>query len=454
MGKLTKKVSLLAISLVVLVSGLAAQDPPDFKTIAAAQAEGKRPVVIIPGIMGSELVNKYSGEKVWFTLRRSKDDDLRLPIATSLERSRDNLVPGDIIRSLKVLFKKEDYYDDFIESLTKHGGYTEADWDNPPKSLKDKVFVFPYDWRRDNVETAGILVRKMAALKRKTGERRIKFDIVAHSMGGLVAKYAAMYGSARLTRRKPNWAGAAHINKINLFGTPNHGAADSFQVLNEGYGAIKGVNLPFVRDIGPLEVFTMPAIFQLLPHSDIQLFYDEDLKPLKLNLYDYRTWEKYGWSFYGDSKLFDKYTEGEVVRMEQHLERVLLRAKKFQKAVDSRFNGPVAIAAYGSSCNDTPVGYVLKRDGNPGPWKVITRPEPFFNSQGERVDISDVREVMMKPGDGRVAKVSLTAGLPENTEQYFVCTGHDSLLSNRVFQRRLLGNLVLQPVAAKRKTLP
>ncbi len=89
------------------------------------------------------------------------------------------------------------------------GGYTEESIDDPTDSLKDKFFVFPYDWRRDNVETARILVQKLEALKRKTGEKDIKFDIVAHSMGGLIARYAAMYGNKDLI----SWTSKAELGR-------------------------------------------------------------------------------------------------------------------------------------------------------------------------------------------------------------------------------------------------
>ncbi|MDH3494806.1 MAG: hypothetical protein OEM82_14725, partial [Acidobacteriota bacterium] len=418
MGTINKKIigfaSLLAFWPLILATGTLAQDAPDLKTVRASAVRGKRPLVIIPGILGSELVNKHSGEKVWFNLRRSKVDDLKLPVSPAIARSRDNLVPGDILRSIKFLFASQDFYGGFTESVVKYGDYEEASFDKPPASLNDKVFVFPYDWRRDNVETARLLVRKLAALKKASGEKEVKFDIVAHSMGGLIARYAAMYGDRDLPvrRPRPNWRGAVLINSIHMFGTPNHGAADSFQVLLEGFGAVKGINLPFVRDLSPVEVFTMPALFQLLPHSDVDMFYDEDLKPLKVDIYNYRTWEKYRWSIYGEDGIFDRYTEGEIARMEQYLEAVLKRARAFQGALDAGFAGPVRIVSYGSDCTDTADGYLLLKRNGTETWTTLTRPQEFTNSRGEKVGIRTVRSVMIKPGDGRVARRSVLSGLP------------------------------------------
>lgn len=327
--------------------------------------------------------------------------------------------------------------------MTKYGGYTEVSFATPPSSLEDKLFVFPYDWRRDNVETARLLIQKMEALRRATGQKNIKFDIVAHSMGGLIARYAAMYGNRDLPKKnpRPNWAGSNLIERIFMFGTPNEGSADSFQVLLEGYGAIQGVNLPFVRDLSPLEVFTMPALFQLLPKEGSPLFYDENLAPLSVDLYDYRTWEKYKWSIYGENGVYKTFTEAELARSEIYLEDVLERAREFQRALNAPGNGNVKLFSFGSDCVATLDGYVLVKDKDGKKWRTLTRPTGFTNSRGEKVSAERVRDVMLKAGDGRVAMRSVSGLAGQNTS-YYVCEKHDSLLSNAILQRQLMTNLV------------
>ena len=54
----------------------------------------------------------------------------------------------------------------------------------------------PYDWRQDNVETARALDRLIEAIRRDYGDPTLRVDIVAHSMGGLVARYYQRYGTA------------------------------------------------------------------------------------------------------------------------------------------------------------------------------------------------------------------------------------------------------------------
>ncbi|MEJ7711531.1 MAG: hypothetical protein WKF84_17120 [Pyrinomonadaceae bacterium] len=39
--------------------------------------------------------------------------------------------------------------------MQRYGGYREGSWDNPTTgSDRDTFYVFAYDWRRDNVESA------------------------------------------------------------------------------------------------------------------------------------------------------------------------------------------------------------------------------------------------------------------------------------------------------------
>src|SRR5690606_15379670 len=82
---------------------------PAAGTVAFAQ--DRNPVIIIPGITGSELTNSKTDETVWLSIARSKVDDIRLPITADPLKSRDDLVPGDILRSVKIgLLPRADFY--------------------------------------------------------------------------------------------------------------------------------------------------------------------------------------------------------------------------------------------------------------------------------------------------------------------------------------------------------
>lgn len=87
-----RRLARLLLLLLTLTSAAEAQE----------NRQGRRPIIIIPGLTGSELVNGETGELVWFRVSRSKNDDVRLPISPTLNRNRDSLVARDIIRGIKI----------------------------------------------------------------------------------------------------------------------------------------------------------------------------------------------------------------------------------------------------------------------------------------------------------------------------------------------------------------
>ena len=137
--------------------------------------------------------------------------------------------------------------------MEQRGGYHEEKWDTPSADgYKDSLYIFAYDWRLDNVENARLLIRKIEALQLKLKKPELKFDIVAHSMGGIISRYAAMYGDTDLPARgvpRLTWAGARFFGKIVLLGTPNEGSVNALSALVNGYslGSVR-LDLPFVQD--------------------------------------------------------------------------------------------------------------------------------------------------------------------------------------------------------------
>lgn len=424
----------------------------------AQKPSGKNPVIIIPGILGSELKNSNTNKTVWFDISRAKDDDLRLPISPNLQENRDKLIPGDIIRSVKIRFLPEmDYYTGIIGGLKTLGGYEEASWDNPPENIEDKFFVFPYDWRRDNVETAQILIRRIEALKRRLNRPNLKFDILAHSMGGLISRYAAMYGDQDLPdgNDKPqlNWAGEKHIDRIFMFGTPNDGAFSAMRTLLRGPDIFGATNLPFVQNLTPADVVTMPSLFELLPHPENARFLNEDLEQFKIDIFEPDIWRDYGWSVYGDKNFRKDLSLAEAQQFEEYFEVVLDRARKFQQALDAKNSKkiPIEFFAIGSDCEDTLNTFVVYKDTAANKWETLTKPKAFTNSEGERFSLETVTQKMMAKGDGRVTRDSLLAELPlgdkrqgtkksnvPHNRTLFVCEDHDQLPNNRLIQSTVL----------------
>lgn len=135
--------------------------------------------------------------------------------------------------------------------------------------LDNNLFVFPYDWHLDNKHSAELLKQKIDIVKRSSGVSRV--DVVAHSMGGLVARAYAesdYYGD--------------DIDQIVFLGTPHLGSAKSYPTWEAGDvtfdNGIKGglLNYILIKEaaqkgfVGETGLFryiqaSVPTINQLLP---------------------------------------------------------------------------------------------------------------------------------------------------------------------------------------------
>ena len=433
--------------LVLGVAAFAAAQKP-------ATSTGRAPVIIIPGLTGSDLYNNRTGEEVWFRARRAKDDDIRLPMSANLGRNRDDLVTRDIIRSVRFLkvLPESEIYERLIAALETRGGYHEAKWSTSARrDAADSFYVFPYDWRRDNVENARLLIRRIEALKRRLGKPNLKFNIIAHSMGGLVARYAAMYGDADIpaSGAKPSWAGARHMNKVFLLGTPNEGSVMALNGLLNGFSFIGGgLNLPFIQNITRFDVFTLPSIFQLLPHEGTLYAYDEHLKPMVIDVFDPSVWEKYGWSIWLDDGFKKKFSAAEQQNARAYFEAVLARARAFQKALDVNGTAPTGVGFYliGANCKETPNALLLIQDSK-GRWETRFKADGFTRRDGSKVSDVQLKPLLFTNGDSVVTKRSLaTETLSANglslafpiAGELFSCEGHSKLVTNPEVQDKLL----------------
>lgn len=468
-------------ALCVVLPGCGARRTPDLERIfAGAKARGgKRPVIVIPGVLGSQIVNRRTGEVVWPSAFRSSDDGLNLPTTPDLASNRDDLVASKIIETAKLarLAPEVYVYRALLWALENYAGYREGEWDAPPADGdRDTFYVFPYDWRRDNVETAREFVRRVEELKRKLGRPDLRFNIVAHSMGGLVARYAAMYGARDLppegTAPQPTWEGAAHVNKIFMFGVPNEGSAEAFTTLTEGYSVTEGLRrrVRLLNKLSREDVMTAPSIFQLLPHGHRARFLDENLRPLTLDLYDPETWRRHGWAAVNDPSFRDSFARGEIKGQESPTHRntlaeldayfaaALLRARRFHEALDAEDSfrpAPVTFFAFGGDCEETLAAPLVMRDAKRDRWLTITRPRSLKTAAGAKFTRKEVELAMYEPGDGRVTRRSLLGegfaparnGGPLNTAlpvayAAFACDLHSDLQSNKTLQDNALTLLV------------
>jgi pimeloyl-ACP methyl ester carboxylesterase len=473
----------LAIALAMTSAGCGARRTPNLARVFAGTRalKGKRPVIVIPGILGSRIVNRRTGEVVWPSVFRSDVDGLSLPTTPDLAANRDELVAARIVEAAKLggKFGPEVYvYHHLLRALEDYGGYREGDWDNPPEGGdQDTFYVFAYDWRRDNVESARLLARRVEALKLRLGRPDLRFNLVAHSMGGLVARYAAMYGDRDLpsagTRPRPDWAGASFVNKIFMFGTPNEGSMEALSVLLEGYSVTEGLRrrVRLLNKLSREDVMTVPSIFQLLPHPAQARFLDADLHPLSLDLYDPAVWRRYGWSAANDPEFRAAYARGVVrgqesptgrgtlAELDAYFAAALERARRFHEALDAPeaagSDAPIKLFAFGGDCEETLSAVLILRDAKGGGWLTLTRPKSLKASGGHRLSHNEVVHAMYAPGDGRVTRDSLMGlGLAGERASVlyqtslpiayavFACDLHSELHNNRTLQDNALTLLV------------
>jgi pimeloyl-ACP methyl ester carboxylesterase len=470
----------LVIALAV-AAGCGARRTPDLERVfAEARArKGKRPVIVVPGVLGSQIVNGRTGEVVWPSVFRSSEDGLSLPATPDLSANRDELTASKILDTAKFARLSPEFYvyRDLLFALREFGGYREGDPERPPPDGdRDTFYVFPYDWRRDNVETARLFVRFAEDLKRRLGRADLRFNVVAHSMGGLVARYAAMYGDADLppegSAPVPTWAGAAVVNKVFMFGTPNAGSAEAFATLLEGYSVTEGLRrrVRLLNKLSREDVLTAPAIFQLLPHGASARFLDGDLRPLAVDLYDPETWRRYGWSAAHDPEFRESYARGEragqespttkgtLAELDAYLGAVLARARRFHEALGAPAGAgqtPVPLFAFGGDCEETLTAPVIFFDDRRGRFVTLTRPRSLRDSSGRKLSRKQVERAMYEPGDGRVTRPSLLGlrlGGRRAGELYdsplplayaaFACDLHSDLQSNKTLQDNALTLLV------------
>jgi hypothetical protein len=264
----------------------------------AADRGSRTPVVLIPGITGTELRDAESRKVAWGKSRHlffPRDGGYALALPVTEPAVARPLEPGDAILRIRLLgvYTRPIYAP--ILRLMKEAGYTPGDLDDPRPG--DDFFFFPYDWRKSSPEAAARLADRLERLRRARGDDTLEVTLVCQSNAALVARYLAKYGTASLDEAAEGTTAplrGVRIDKLILVGTANGGSLRTLNEIHHGRNYVRWVG----RAWKPETLFTMPALYESLPAHRDDLLVDADGATSRVDIFDAATWERFGWSIY------------------------------------------------------------------------------------------------------------------------------------------------------------
>jgi pimeloyl-ACP methyl ester carboxylesterase len=444
------------VLLSAMLQACSQQIQPDLQRLyQQSQSTRQPPVILIHGIMGARLSDKTSGEEIWFGsighLAFSDFSELALEIdPQTLEPVSSNLETSGLADRVAGM----DYYGNIVKVLEQAGGYRAAVRGRENSNMEREYYVFTYDWRQDNVITAGRLADLVESIQQDHGDPNLKVDLIAHSMGGLVARYYLRYGRDDVLSDNEfpvNYSGARNVRRVILLGTPSLGSVGSLHAF------IQGTKIGFGRI--PTEVLaTMPSVYQLFPHSLHEWLVTPAGKPLQRDIFDVEIWRRFQWSIFDPEvrqKILasaDSEAAGMVWldMMEKYFEKRLERARRFVWSLTVPVaEAPYSLIVFGGDCLATPAKLLVEEVN--GVSEIRLRPDEVKSP----VAGVDYDSLMLEPGDGTVTKASLLArgSLDSSVRRHryidfpldyplFLCERHDKMTGNVTFQDNLLHTLL------------
>ena len=360
------------------------QEHTDLKRIYDKSAKyhlpDRNPVIVIPGVLGSRLVDEESGVTVWGAFRKDYANPnsaagarlIALPLSANIEEEHNHHIETSV-RSDGVLEALEldlagipisiQAYAGILSTLGA-GGYRD---ETLGLSVIDygtdhfTCFQFDYDWRQDIPSNAAHLKafidEKRADVQRHYKEKygienaEVKFDIVAHSMGAILTRYFARYGGADLDTLPAAgpvpWSGADDVERLILVAPPNAGSIEALDQLVNGFNTGRPV-LPYYH---PALIGSFPSVYQILPRTRHgALVWENDTGSTAPDLLSPELWQDLKWGLSGEDEKTDEILAQllpEVSSLSarrgiarQYQRAALERAKLFQAAMDAPAQTP------------------------------------------------------------------------------------------------------------------
>ncbi len=442
----------VSCSLLLMAGCAMFQSEPDLEWLYSTARENveQPPVIIIPGLMGTRLRSETRGE-VWigsfFDFLFSSYGDAKLEIdPVALVPDPGDVRPAEITSK----FAGRNFYQPIIDTLEAVGGFEYAEAGEPVDPAGRYYYIYTYDWRLDNVETVRGLSRLVEQIRTDHGRPDLKVDIIAHSMGGMIARYYLRYGEVDATVDNTfpvNYHGADRVRRILLLGTPNMGSVESMKAFIVG----RRVGL---RRIPPEVMLTFPSFYQLFPHPLTDWLIDLEGTPMDADPFDLSTWKRFRWS------IFDPEVRQQVIdnaeNLQQGREYLELLEKYFQKYIERgrRFiwsltveleRHPWELVIFGGDCIESPARMLVEE--SEGDYRLHLEPGDIRSP----IPGIDYKRLMLEPGDGLVTKSSLLAR--QTLDPYiprhkwsdfpldypmFLCERHSQLTNNPSFQNNML----------------
>ncbi len=376
-----------------------------YNRAAEFQDASRNPVIVIPGILGSRLVDPATGRTVWgafsgvyanpATAEGARLVALPMAEGVPLAELRDEILADGVLDRVRVSVlglpvEQQAYL--YILGTLGVGGYRDESLGRAGaiRYAKDHFtcFQFPYDWRRDNAENARLLHEFIVAkkayveaeLERRYGiHRGVRFDVIAHSMGGLLLRYYLRYGPSPLPSDGSlpalTWAGARHVENAVLVATPNAGSVHALLEL------VHGIRFAFfLPRYGAAALGTMPSIYQLLPRTRHRaVVAGDDPEGTTLDVLNPKLWERMGWGLadpHGDSVLAELLPKAKDAAERRrialdHLAKSLAGAERFHAALDVPASPPAGTSLYLFAGDAEPTAAVLGVDRQSGALRVL-----------------------------------------------------------------------------------
>jgi len=339
----------------------------------------RNPIIVIPGLLGTRLVDQATGALAWGAFEASAagtDPDglrlLALPVRDDIpvEELMDGLEPDGVLEQIRIRLAgipiEIEAYARILATLGAGGYRDEAlglggEIDYGPGHFT--CFQFDYDWRLDNVANAqrlaAFIQEKRAYVQEEyrklygVDDAEVKFDIAAHSMGGLVTRWFLRYGAQGLG---PNgeppeltWEGAHFVERAILVATPNAGSVQAFEDLVSGNQLA-----PLLPVYPPALIGTFPSAYQLLPRSRHRVVVWDGDRDRPVDLMDPALWERMGWGLAspGEAGILEALLPGieepaERRRIALALQRrMLARAAAVHAVLDTPVQTPEGLALH------------------------------------------------------------------------------------------------------------